>query len=110
MSIASIISQMSRFKAFRWTLIGLSCGCLITAAGLLFNYAAPDKVWPVRLIRFTAQLGILTMVDWYPGHYIDRTPWASNLGLVIGGALQWGLLGFAYDLGQQLFAKQPRRN
>ena len=81
--------DMLVFKSFRWTLVGLACGGLVTTAALLFNYAAPDKVRPVRVIAFVAHLGFWAMRDWYPAHYIDRTPWTSNLGLVIGGALQW---------------------
>ncbi len=100
--------KMVAFKSFRWTLVGLFCGGLITVAGLAFNYATPDRVWPVRVIAFAAQLGIWAMRDWYPAHYIDTTPWASNIGLVIGGALQWGAVGLVCDLSRWLADRRTR--
>jgi hypothetical protein len=89
---------VAAFKSFRWTIIGFVCGGLVTAVGIGCFYASPENIWSMRVIEFTAKLGFWAMRDWYPAHYIDKTPWASNLGLIVGGALQWGAFGLVYDL------------
>jgi hypothetical protein len=99
---------MVAFKSFRWTTIGFVCGGLATAVGLGFFYASPENIWSLRATEFTSKLGFWAMRDWYPAHYVDRTPWASNLGLVLGGALQWGAVGLVYDLGRLLVTRRTR--
>ena len=99
---------MAAFNSLRWTIIGFVCGGLITAMGLVFYSMSPENLWTLRVIEFTAKLGFWAMRDWYPAHYIDKTPWASNLGLALGGALQWGAAGLVFDLSRWLAGRRTR--
>lgn len=91
-------TKMPSLQSFRWTEIGLIIGAVITALALGLNNAMPEKVWPVQALAFVGRFGFWAMRDWYPAHYIDPTPWVSNLGLVIGGSLQWGVVGLVWDV------------
>jgi hypothetical protein len=59
-------------------------------------------------MRLAAWLGFWAMGDWYQGFPLRVSATMTNLLLVLAGALQWGLVGLAWDLGRSVFRK-PRR-